>query len=118
MPTDSNCYVKRTTFRANETGKRAANITSNSLFALGIKHVPERAGDGAVGELAAAGDGGDAADHGVSDQRRHLVRGVDERSGGSADAGRQRARLTRASGRDRGTAAHQRMAGDILRILR
>ena len=50
-----------------------------------IKHIPERAGDGAVGELAAAGEGSGAAEYGVFNQGRAIALTINQRSGTSGN---------------------------------
>ena len=96
-------------------------IRSSEHVRQPIKDIPEGAGDGPVLELAAAGDGGRAAEHGVCHQADGEIKLADERHerpGRRGDAAGQRRRAAFAARRFRRTAAHQGVAGDVKGVCR
>jgi hypothetical protein len=66
-----------------------------------VMQIPERGGDGAVGELAAAGDGGEAAERGLKNGPAGTLTKVSTRVGEDAGGKRRycRSRSTRAPAR-------------------
>jgi len=78
-----------------------------------IKQIPERPGDGAVGELAAASDGGEAAQRGAGDQPASPVESAEERSRSGRHDRRERAGAALAARGHGRAAADQRMPGHI-----